>query len=199
MRQAQLAALTLPNVVWAATIDLVYPFSAPDNIHPTNKQGVGARLAAQILNNEYHVGTPGVNPTYGGFIGAVVTGRTVVEATFGLNGCGAQGLACVYAPAAAPPGVSANITDATFSLFIGTTLADATWMPATATFNRGTNAPATLLLSVHVGGSAPAVQVFASKWGRAQYPLVFAFGGNGLPLTPWCFLVTGQPCYLSNI
>jgi sialate O-acetylesterase len=51
LREAQTMTLSLPNTGMAITTDLV---TDPKDIHPTNKQDVGKRLAAIALNNLYN-------------------------------------------------------------------------------------------------------------------------------------------------
>jgi len=50
LREAQTMTLSLPNTGMCVTTDLV---TNPKDIHPTNKQDVGKRLAALALNNLY--------------------------------------------------------------------------------------------------------------------------------------------------
>ena len=50
LREAQTMALSLPNTGMVVTTDLV---TNPKDIHPTNKQDAGKRLAALALNNLY--------------------------------------------------------------------------------------------------------------------------------------------------
>ena len=50
LREAQTMTLSLPNTGMCVTTDLVIN---PKDIHPTNKQDVGKRLAAMALNNLY--------------------------------------------------------------------------------------------------------------------------------------------------
>jgi sialate O-acetylesterase len=49
LRESQAKALTTPNTGMVVTTDV----GIPDNLHPTNKQAVGKRLAALALNNVY--------------------------------------------------------------------------------------------------------------------------------------------------
>ena len=60
LREAQAAALALPKTGMAVTIDL----GEAKDIHPTNKQDVGARLAYAALNKVYRKNTEYTGPTY---------------------------------------------------------------------------------------------------------------------------------------
>lgn len=74
MREAQTAALNLPNTGMAVTIDI----GDPEKIQPTNKQDVGARLARVALNKTY-----GQNIEYSGpLYKSMRVRRGVVELTF---------------------------------------------------------------------------------------------------------------------
>jgi sialate O-acetylesterase len=61
LREAQTMALALPNTGMVVTTDLV---ADPKDIHPTNKQDVGKRLAAIALNNLYNKKMVCSGPTY---------------------------------------------------------------------------------------------------------------------------------------
>ncbi len=61
LREAQTMTLALPNTAMAVTTDLV---TDPKDIHPTNKQDVGKRLAALALNNLYGKQMVCNGPTY---------------------------------------------------------------------------------------------------------------------------------------
>jgi sialate O-acetylesterase len=61
LREAQTQTLTLPHTGMAVTTDLV---TDPKDIHPTNKQDVGQRLAAIALNNLYNKKMVCSGPTY---------------------------------------------------------------------------------------------------------------------------------------
>ncbi|HUR58257.1 MAG TPA: sialate O-acetylesterase [Opitutaceae bacterium] len=60
LREAQTKALALPNTGQALAIDL----GDPDNIHPTNKQAVGRRLALLARNRVYDVIGDDTGPTF---------------------------------------------------------------------------------------------------------------------------------------
>lgn len=60
LREAQSATLSLPNTGMAVTMDI----GESKDIHPRNKQDVGARLAAIALNNLYNVKTEYSGPVY---------------------------------------------------------------------------------------------------------------------------------------
>lgn len=60
LREAQSMALSLPNTGEAVTIDI----GNPKDIHPTNKQDVGLRLALNALQNTYGKNVLGSGPRY---------------------------------------------------------------------------------------------------------------------------------------
>ncbi len=60
LREAQNAALQLPNTGEAITIDVGDAF----NLHPRNKADVGYRLANKALNMVYHQDGGGINPLF---------------------------------------------------------------------------------------------------------------------------------------
>ena len=60
LREAQSMALALPNTAMITAIDI----GAADNIHPTNKQEVGRRLANAALTEVYKQSKPYKGPTY---------------------------------------------------------------------------------------------------------------------------------------
>ncbi|HEY4245486.1 MAG TPA: sialate O-acetylesterase [Lacunisphaera sp.] len=60
LREAQNAALKLPAVGVAITIDV----GEPGNLHPTNKQPVGERLAAEAEASVYQLPLEGSGPTF---------------------------------------------------------------------------------------------------------------------------------------
>ncbi|MGN6354369.1 MAG: sialate O-acetylesterase [Parafilimonas sp.] len=60
LREAQAAALSLPNTGMAVTIDV----GEADNLHPHNKLAVGNRLAITALNIVYHTDSIEVSPHY---------------------------------------------------------------------------------------------------------------------------------------
>jgi sialate O-acetylesterase len=60
LREAQAMTLQLPNTGMCVTTDIGNPW----DIHPTNKQDVGKRLAALALNNIYHKTMICSGPTY---------------------------------------------------------------------------------------------------------------------------------------
>ena len=185
LRQSQLSPLrSLNNIAYALTTDIVYPWSGPADIHPSYKQAVGARMAAQILTLEYEVeGLAWEFPMYQG--ASTVTSGTAISVTVNLKGCG-EGCTVVDSPTT-PPGVNSNQT-ATW--MIQTNDPSSTWWPATA---QPTVDGQSLILSV----TAPATgfSAIASSYGRNAYPLAAAFGKNGLPVAPWCYTLTGIPCY----
>ena len=73
VREAMLKTLALPNTGMAVTIDI----GDPDNIHPTNKQDVGKRLAAWALATVYGKSVAASGPLPAG---SKVEGDTMVVA-----------------------------------------------------------------------------------------------------------------------
>lgn len=206
LRQAQLepVRLGLDRLVFAQTLDLVYPYSAIDDIHPTYKQAVGARLAAQLLVAEYAFpASPALaQPLYAeaaeASTGQVLSVEVTLSGCEGLSPC----LQLIDAPEV-PPGLLDNQT---LGWAIQTDDAARTWWPAQAKLT-----PAGLLLSSSVPFAAGArsaetggdVHALATAYARATYPLVYARtplaadGSGGLPLAGWCFRLDGSPCYAS--
>ncbi len=72
LQEAQTMTLSLPNTGMVVTTDLV---TNPRDIHPTNKQDVGKRLAALALNNLYQKPMVCSGPMYKSM---EITGRQVV-------------------------------------------------------------------------------------------------------------------------
>jgi sialate O-acetylesterase len=60
LREAQLMTLSLPNTAMASAVDI----GNPTNIHPTNKQEVGRRLALAAEKIAYGKDTPVSGPLY---------------------------------------------------------------------------------------------------------------------------------------
>lgn len=60
LREAQTQTLALPNTGQALAIDI----GNPDNIHPTNKQDVGHRLALLAKNRVYDITSADTGPTF---------------------------------------------------------------------------------------------------------------------------------------
>jgi len=184
LRQAQLSPLrSLPKIALSTSIDLVLPWSAADDIHPTNKQGVSSRLSAQVLNLEYGAAATVVFPAYAGAAASPATGAAVAVAV-ALTGCGTG---CSVTPQVIPDGVPANVTD---GFAVQTDDTAATWWNATAT---PTADGAGLLLTAAV--SAAGMRPVATRYGRAAWPLVTAFNPSGLPVLPWCVTLAGVVCY----
>ncbi len=170
----------LDKVVWVSTLDLVYPFSSPTDIHPTNKEVVGSRMAWQILKVEYQhpEAAFATFPTYQQLGPVAMTGQTITV-TVELNGCAAG---CVLRPATLPPGVAANLTEA-FAIEAGNV-----WYPATAAMgNDGQSVELTVTLP-----AGASTEVSATRYGRCEYPLAALFNsfddaGHGWPAAPWCY------------
>ena len=172
LRQSQLAVLgAIPKVAFSIATDLVYPFSDPTDIHPTNKQGVSQRLADQILSIEYGQDVVGHEiPIFAGQK-ALQDGTGVVV---NLTGCGSAG--CRVQAVSVPPWVLPWQTGYTFALQAND--AAKTWVPATGSASSDGQG---LVLKCD-GAIACAITssygVLASSYGRADYPLNAAVGSQ---------------------
>lgn len=194
LRQAQLEPVfrQLDKVVFATTLDLVYPYSAISDIHPTFKQPVGARLAAQLLATEYGFpATPAlVQPLYAK--AAQASSGEVLSVDVLLSGCEAfAGAPCVrLIDPAVPPGLQPSVLG---GWAIQTN--DGAWWPAQAKAT-----PTGLLLSTTAPAAAgqPGFNAVATSYARAAYPLVAAVTPAGLPLPGWCFGLDGTPCFSND-
>ena len=191
LRQSQLSPVyNLPKVAFATCNDLVYPFSAPGDIHPVNKQAVSARLANQILSIEYGRDAPSQTPLYAG--ATTSTDGTQISVTVSLTGC--VGGCAITQPYFVPPGVTAAQAA---GFLIQTDDAAKTWWNATATPSADGQS---LVLSV----TAPATgfNAVASAYGRATWPITMAYNAIGLPVVPWCFTLGREvdvACYAANL
>lgn len=80
LREAQMMTLSLPNTGMAVTTDI----GNPKDVHPTNKQDVGKRLAAIALKNVYDKNRVCIGPT---FKSVEIQGNQII-ATFENTGSG---------------------------------------------------------------------------------------------------------------
>ena len=80
LREAQTQTLDVPNTGQAITIDL----GNPDDIHPTNKQDVGHRLALLAKNRIYGISGEDSGPTFAN----ITRAGTLLVVTFGHAGGG---------------------------------------------------------------------------------------------------------------
>lgn len=189
LRQAQLSPLTnLPRIAFATAIDLVYPYSAPGDIHPIAKQLISKRLSDSLLATEYSIVNtgPSISPFYSG--ATTKTNGVSISVSVTLTGC-VDGCSATT-PYFVPPGV----TDAQAAGFqIQTNDAAKTWWNATATMSSDGNS---IILSV----TAPTtgLAAIASAYGRATWPVVTHYNSIGLPVIPWCFTIEGISCYSAN-
>jgi len=182
VRQAQAAAAAAaPGCLLVTTADLVWPWSPPGQIHPANKQALGARVAAALLAAEYGVGARAAHPAY-----AAAARAAGAAVTVALAGCGPRGCALPGAPAL-PPGVNASLS-VTWAL----QLEGGAWVRATAAL--GADGASVLLAPAEP--PPPGARAVATAYGRAAYPVAALFGGSGLPAVGWCARVdSGAACY----
>lgn len=183
LRQAQLAPLfTLPRIAFAVSNDLVVPWSAAGDIHPTNKQAVSARLANQMLAIEYGFETLHTYPMYAG-ASASTSGKTVtvtVQLTGCLKGCT---VTAETWPSTAPNGTYAGWQ-------VQTDDAARSWWNATAIPTADGQG---LVLTATT--SSPGLNAVASAYGRAPWPITAAYNSDNLPVVSWCYTLGGVICF----
>jgi sialate O-acetylesterase len=190
-RQAQQAPLgRIAKFAFASAIDQAN-FSDPSNIHFPTKQPVSARMAQQLLAIEYGAAAGGQLPLFGGAaqVGGGDPARIVVEVL--LTGCGA---ACALVAATCPVADAAQC--AGFAVLVN----GSGWARAEPSMLADGR---TLALAVDVGAAGPATAL-ATAYGRGNWPLVtlYADGGAGLPVLPWCLtlgLAVNVPCYSAGV
>ena len=183
-REAQLAALSLPNVTAATAMDLGDPLSPAGSIHIRGKQAAGARLAAGLLALRYGVAhSPHVSPRAtgttcsavpgGGLRAVVALDASAVAAAGGLRLL--DGLTC-------PTTLGVNATECSWFGLLGS---DGLWRNATATLAPGGGASVTLTAAARAG-----VTPAASGYAWSIYPVASLAtnhgpGGWPLPVLPW--------------
>lgn len=183
-REAQLAALKLPNVTAATAIDLGDPLSPAGSIHIRDKQAAGARLAAGLLALRYGVAdAPYVSPratgtscstVIGGGLKAVVTLDAAAAAAAG-------GLQLLDGPTC-PTSLNVNVSECSWFGLLGS---DGLWRNATATLAPGGGASVTLTAAARTG-----ITPIASGYAWSIYPVATLAthhgpGGWPLPVLPW--------------
>ncbi len=181
-RQAQLAALALPNVGFVCTADDSDAYDG--SIHNRDKAVVGARMGAVALNMIYGMTqTPYLSPMYES--AAAVTQGTTVTVTVQVNKEGIyDGLEWVdpsfdsnttWCPCAPPRGVCNQSCG-----WFGIQTSDGKWLNATATI---TSDKQSIILTAEA--AAPGLTVVSTSNGYADWPVVNVFNSAGLPLVPW--------------
>jgi len=179
LRQAQLKALSLPNVGYSTAID-VGNFG---DIHPKDKQTVASRLANSALAIVYGVNVdwkfPRVANTTSTTSGTTIT----VEVRFedGSLGTGLTLTVPQYAldvqanicPSGATPDECGTPT-------VQVNDAANTVLPATAALTSDSK-------GIVLTATAPATGLKAvrTSYGRAGWPVTIFFNSNGLPVIPW--------------
>jgi hypothetical protein len=186
-RQAEsLPMAVLPRIAFATSVDAVWPFDPPNQIHYSNKQLPSQRLARSVLSVEYGLGSPG-DATSPLFVGAAAAppgaDPLLVAVDVELSGCVGG---CFTRPYFEPPGLAPGQA-AGFAIQVGD--ANRTWLNATTV--------AVTALGVHLSAHAPApgLPVLATALGRSTWPVLTVYNSAGLPLVPFCFLLNGSACY----
>jgi len=173
LRASQLSALSLPDVGYAAAIDLGDPTSPFDPIHPRNKQEVGARLllaARNIAYGETRVVWQG--PTFDSATQSVTNGVATISVTFKTYGK----LGLYGKMATCPPQVPAN-TCANWEV----QLSDGTWYAASdATSSTSSNVVVVTLKLPNI-----ALTVKGVRYAYAIWPLITLYSAEDLPAVPF--------------
>jgi sialate O-acetylesterase len=161
LREAQLMTLSLPNTGMASAVDIGNPI----NIHPTDKEDVGHRLALAALHLAY-----GQDVVYSGPIYQAMTVQgNSVDLTFTHKGSG-----LVIASA---PWVAAGAQPLPTDKLVGFTLAgaDKQWFPAEAKID-----------GAHVVVSSPQVPApLAVRYNWANAPEGNLYNKENLPASPF--------------
>lgn len=181
LRAAQLTALALPNTHATNTIDLGDALAPHGSVHPRNKQGVAARMAAGARALVYGDSTvPYLSPAYASARVAARAGAQVtLRVDFAPPAPPSSGLLSLR-PAACPAGVGG--LPASECAWFDVQLGDGSWRNASAVA-LSSDARA-LLLTVDTSGAADAA-VNATRGFFAPWPVVVLYSAEGLPALPW--------------
>jgi len=179
LRDAQMAALALPNVGYATNAD----HGAACNIHPPPKQYCGARLGDSATALVYSSGKQWRSPTYKAATGTVASSIATVTVT--LNDVGEQGLTADVHPYNYLSSGSACPTEITYCVWASITLSTGHTLNATVTTSRDKKG---LVLSAPVStvDDVGAATVTASSYAWGPIPMMNAYDvASGLPVLQW--------------
>ncbi len=162
LREAQTETLKVPNTGMAVTVDI----GTPGNVHPRNKQDVGARLARIAKAKTYNLGGEYSGPV---FSSATVHG-SIMRINFDHPG----------------NGLTTNSTDG-----LGFEIAGSNGVFYAAQTELSGAPPTNVLLS-STNVTAPVSVRYA--WGNDPKAGLYNDAGNGvrLPAVPFCFSVSGS-------
>jgi sialate O-acetylesterase len=178
LRDAQAAALALPNVSLATAIDLGDPTQPcpPCNIHNRNKQPAGARLAAGALALRFGRALPHASPRATGGACSASGGSLRVVAAFDGAARAAGGLALrprQPCPPAVPPQLCSGL---------GILGSDGVWRAADDGAAVGPEGDSVAFAAPAPEGVRPVKHGYA--WSAYPVPTIFTEEG-GLPALPW--------------
>ena len=183
-REAQLAALALPNVSAATAIDLGDPSSPYVDIHIRDKQPVGVRLAAAALSSALGVGAPSASPRFTSASCAATprAGSGVKLSVVATFDAAAATAGLVLAPPAAGCPALVPVSDCSWLSILDSAGA---WHNATAV-EIGANAQGrpTVVFSADAPAGA-AVRGHSYAWSTYPVPSLFTADAAHLPVLPW--------------
>ena len=176
----QVSILSVRHTACASAIDGGQAVAPAGCIHAQNKQIVGTRMSAAVLNNLYGTSLDAIGPTY--VTARASDGMSVVVT---LDNVGKDGIVIVH-PAlpgqpyanssVCPPGVD-PVSCEGFAI-LGS---DGVWYPAVATHG---DVPNQILLVANVTNTTSVVPV-GTRNGWAGYPVVNVYSSSMLPAYPW--------------
>ena len=197
MRQAQMAALALPNVGYATNAD----HGQGCNIHPPSKQYCGERLARSALALQYGQPVAWRSPTYKSATATVDQNGTRAVAVVALSGVTPAGLytrrpfnygdGSLYAPVvdcsgSFPLNATANGSMALQCAWAGLLVGGIGWLNASVSTDLSGS---TLILTAQIPPVPPVLgvpAVLGSAYGWGPIPMLSVYDrGTALPVLPW--------------
>lgn len=181
LREAQLAAASLNNVGFATNAD----HGAGCNIHPSDKQYIGARLGDAALALEYNQNIAWKSPSYSS-AEVDMSNSDVVSVTIALQDVSKQGLTTDiypynYAHMSPEQCVEHNANNTLVCAWAAVQLASGEWVNATV--NVDTSGKALTLTAPLSKGHSGAI---ATAYGWGPVPMLNAYDqGSQLPVLPW--------------
>ena len=180
MRDAQMAAASLPNVGWATNAD----HGCGCAIHPHNKRPCGTRLGNSVLALVYNKSLPWKSPTYASSAASTTGGNTVLTVRLADAG-----------PLELRPPSNAHPDGGNGTLFPNGTSCAAknaqvpktcAWAAVEISGHGWVNASVTVKGSAMVLTAPGSGAVLGSAYGWGAIPMLTAYeSGTSLPVLPW--------------